>query len=159
MKTSVLQSKVKTILFAGFVAGTLDILCAIFFLANGNAAGVFRFIARGALGDAAFEGGVEMIILGAVFHYIIAFCFTIGYFIAFPYIPILRRQKFISGLLYGIFVWAFMQYIVLPLTHNPPDPVTFDHAWKNILILMLAVGLPISLIIYKHYSKYEQLEM
>ena len=153
-----LKSKIKPILFAGFLAGTLDILCAIFLLANGNAAGVFRFIVRGALGNAAFEGGVEMIILGAVFHYIIAFCFTISYFIAFPYIPILQKQKIVSGLLYGIFVWAFMQYLVLPLTFNPPDPVTFDTAWKNILILMFAVGLPISLIAHKHYSKYEPLE-
>lgn len=153
MKKSILQSRIKAILLAGFVAGTLDILCAIFFLANGDAAGVLRFIAKGALGNAAFEGGTEMIVLGAVFHYIIAFCFTIGYFIAFPHITFLRKQKIISGLLYGVFVWAFMQYIVLPFTHNPPGPVAFNTVWKNVLILMFAIGLPVSFISSKYYSR------
>jgi hypothetical protein len=152
MERTFLQSGTKTILLAGFVAGTLDILCAIFFLANGNAAGVLRFIAKGALGNAALEGGAEMILLGALFHYIIAFCFTVGYFVVFTYIPILKKQKILSGLLYGIFVWAVMQYLVLPLTHNPPGPVSFGNSWKSIVILMLAIGLPIALLIHKHYA-------
>ena len=149
---SIWKSRTTTILVAGLTAGTLDILAAIFFLANGNAAGVFRFIAKGALGNAAFEGGPEMVILGAAFHYVIAFSFTIGYFLAFPYIPLLRKQKVISGLLYGVFVWAFMQYIVLPLTHNPPGPFSLAGNWKNIVILMFAIGLPVSLFAYKHYT-------
>lgn len=151
MELFLFQSKTKSILFAGFTAGTLDILCAIFILAGGNATGVFRFIAKGAFGDAALRGGLEMIILGMVFHYIIAFSFAAGYFFVSPYIPVIKKQWIISGLCYGIFVWAFMQYLVLPLTYNPPAPFLFSDEWKGILILMIAVGLPISLITHKHY--------
>lgn len=151
MKTN--SSPAKTILLSGSVAGTLDIMCAIFILAGGNAAGVFRFIARGALGDTAFEGGPEMILYGALFHYLIAFSFAIGYYLVFPLIPALRKYPIPSGLLYGVFVWAFMHYLVLPFTYNTPEPATFQNSWKGVLILMVAVGLPISLITAKHYSR------
>ncbi len=152
MQTPFLQSKINTILFTGFVAVTLDISSAIVFLAKGNAEGVLRFIAKGAVGTDALEGGSEMLLLGMVIHFIIAFCFAIGYFVVFPYVPFLRKYKVISGLLYGIFVWAFMRYVVLPMTFNPPGPLTFENAWKNIVILMLAIGLPISLIVHRHDS-------
>lgn len=148
-----MKSRTFAIVVAGFTAGTLDILAAIFLLAGGNAAAVFRFIAKGALGDAAFEGGPEITALGALFHYIIAFSFTAGYFIVFPFIPFLRNQKVISGLLYGIFVWLFMQYLVLPFTHNPPGAFSLEGNWKNIVILMLAVGLPVSLFAHAHYER------
>lgn len=152
MELFLFRSKTKSIFLAGFTAGTLDILCAIFILAGGNAAGVFRFIAKGALGDTALQGGSEMIVVGVVFHYIIAFSFTAGYFFVSPHISIIKKHRIISGLCYGIFVWAFMQYLVLPLTYNPPGPFSFAGEWKGILILMAAVGLPISLIAHKHYS-------
>jgi len=148
-----LRSKTFAILLAGLTAGTLDIIAAIFLLAGGNAAGVFRFIAKGALGDAALTGGGEMIALGALFHYIIAFSFTIGYFLVFPHVSFLRKYRVLSGLLYGIFVWLFMQYLVLPLTHNPPGPFSLEDNWKNIVILMFAVGLPVSLFAHAHLSE------
>ena len=148
----VLGSPAKTIFLSGFAAGTLDILCAIFILAGGNAEGVFRFIAKGAVGTAAFEGGPEMIALGALFHYIIALGFAAGYFLVYPLFPVLGRYRIISGLLYGVFIWVFMNYLVLPLTYSPPGPFTIETAWKGILILMLAVGLPVSLITAHYYT-------
>jgi hypothetical protein len=151
MRTELFRSPTKTILFTGFIAATLDIICAIIFLAKGNAAGTFRFIARGALGDAAFQGGFEMILLGAVFHYIIATSFATGYFFVSPLIPILKKYRIIAGLFYGLFVWTFMRYITLPLTYNHPRPFAFENDWKQMLILMLAVGLPISLITSLYY--------
>lgn len=133
-------------MLAWFIAGTLDILAAIFILAGGNAAGVFRYIAHAALGEAAYRGGVMMVMLGIVFHYFIAFCFTFCYFLVARFFPFLRKHVIISGLLYGIFIWAFMHFLVLPLTHNPPAPFSFAGDWKSIVILMLAVGLPVALL-------------
>jgi len=153
VKRTLFRSITKTILLAGFIAGTLDILFAIIFLASGNAEAVFRYIARGALGEAAYQGGFEMILLGLVFHYIIAYCFTIGYFLVSPLFPFLHKQKIAVGLLYGVFVWAFMHFIVLPFTHNPPGPVTLKGAWKNIVILMFAVGLPVVIMAGKYYDE------
>lgn len=157
MKRSIFQSPVKTVLLAGFIAGTLDILSAIIFLAKGNWRGTLKYVASGAFGNVAKEGGREMIVYGALFHYIIAFSFTIAFFIAARYIYFLWKNPVVTGLLYGIFVWAFMSYVVLPFTQIPSHPFSFSSAWKNILILMLAIGLPVSLITAKYYShKYDE---
>jgi hypothetical protein len=152
MKKSIFQSPAKTILLAGLVAGTLDIFSAIIFLAKGNWQGTLKFISRHAFGDAAANGGNEMLVYGILFHYIIAFSFAIAFFIAARYISFLRKNAILWGVLYGIFVWAFMNLVVLPFTKLPPGPISFASAWKNILILMLAVGLPVSLITRKYYS-------
>lgn len=150
MKTPLFQSKTKTIVLAGFIAGTLDILCAIFILAGGNAEMVLRFIAQGAFGPAAYEGGPEMILWGLLFHYFIAYAFTLTYFLLSVHVAIIIKRPFVSGLLYGIVIWLFMNYIVLPLSQNPPGAFSFENAYKNILILMFAVGLPIALLARKH---------
>lgn len=136
----------------GFFAGTLDILSAIIFLASGHAVAVFRHIAKAALGNSALEGGLPVIILGAIFHYMIAYCFSTGYFLVYPHIPFLKKLNIISGLLYGIYIWAFMNYLVLPLTFDPPNHATFQNSWKSIVILMLAIGMPVSWITRKYYS-------
>jgi hypothetical protein len=152
MNKSIFKSPVKTILLAGFIAGTLDILSAIIILGKGNWEGTLRFVASGALGNAAKEGGNGMLLYGLLFHYIIAFSFTIGFFIAARYFSFLQRNSVVIGLLYGIFVWAFMKYVALPFTHITVRPFSFAAEWKGMLILMLAIGLPISLITGKYYS-------
>lgn len=154
MNTQVFRSPVKTLLVSGFLAGTLDILGAIFILAEGNAEGVFRFIAKAALGSAAFEGGVEMILLGALVHYVIAFSFAAGYFLVFPLFPVLGQYRLLSGLLYGVIVWALMNYVVLPLAPYPPPQATITEAWKSILILMVAIGIPVSWITSSYYQQH-----
>lgn len=147
---SLFKSRTQSILLAWFVASTLDILCAVFLLGGGDAAAVFRYIAQGAFGDVAFQAGPEMVFYGFVFHYVIGFCFTLGYFLMIPHLPFFKNQKIISGLMYGVFVWAFMRFLILPFTYNVPEPLSWEDDWKNILILMLAFGLPIAFLFQKH---------
>jgi hypothetical protein len=150
---SVFQSPVKTILLSGAVAGTLDISSAIIFLAHGKAAATLKFVARGAFGDAAYSSGDIMIFFGLIIHYFIAYSFATVFFFIYPFIPFLQKQKVIGGLLYGVFVWAFMQYVVLRFTYAQPAPFSFSPGWwKGIVILMLAIGLPVSLITNRYYA-------
>ncbi|HVE60655.1 MAG TPA: hypothetical protein VNA26_02470, partial [Chitinophagaceae bacterium] len=75
------------ILKAGLLVGTLDILAAFldyYISTNKNPLNVFTFIASGVFGKKAFTGGSSMIILGAVFHFIIALAFTLFFFYRFP---------------------------------------------------------------------------
>ncbi|PHN00734.1 DUF1440 domain-containing protein [Flavilitoribacter nigricans] len=146
-----IDARWKTILLAGLIAGTLDILAAIFILAGGHGGRVLRFIARGAIGDTAMEGGAGMALLGLVFHFFIATSFAAGYFVVYPRVPLLQRSVWLSGLFYGVFVWAVMQYLVLPLTYNAPAPFSLAGSWKAILILVIAVGLPIAWITHRYY--------
>ncbi len=148
------SATVKTILLAGFVAGTLDILAAIvvYSLVMGKATAmqILQSIASGAFGKQAFAGGWEMALCGLVFHYIIATSWAAAFVLISRYLSFLRNQKVISGLLYGVIVWVGMNLVVLPLSNVNKAPLRWDSVLIGMIILMLCVGLPISLITHKY---------
>ena len=154
------SAALKTVLLAGSVAGTLDMLAAITVYAlimdRVTAIRLLQGIAAGAFGKSAFEGGTAMALAGLGFHFIIAFCFAIFYFLIFPYIPFLKKHRVLSGLLYGIFVWCVMNLAVLPLLQIASFPSKWSSIIRGAVILMLFVGLPISLIVSKHYISKDQ---
>ena len=139
------------ILIAGLIAGTLDILAAIFILAGGDAVRVFKGIASGALGKTALTGGIGMIALGALFHYIIAMSWTAAYFLLYPKLSFLERNKWLNAAAYGAIVWSIMNLVVLPLTKIGLRPMTLSGVLKNMLILIVCIGLPVSLIANRFY--------
>ena len=134
-----------TVLLTGLLAGTLDILAAIFLLAGGEAARVFRFIASGAFGKAAFDGGGGMIAWGIFFHYLIAMTWTVLYFLVYPRISLLRRNKWVSALVYGAVVWAVMNLLVVPQSQIGFRGVNILNWVENLAILIVCIALPISL--------------
>ncbi|HEY1870235.1 MAG TPA: hypothetical protein VGG71_04210 [Chitinophagaceae bacterium] len=145
----------KSFFLAGLVAGTLDILGAItvyvVIMKRLTTVRLLQGIARGALGKSAFTGGTATALAGLGFHFLIAFTWAGFYVLIFPYIPFLRKQKIIGGLLYGIFVWCVMNLVVLPLLGVAPIPTKWDGIARGALILMFCIGLPISLIVNKNY--------
>ncbi len=149
-------SKIKTILFAWFIAGTLDMVGALLvyvvILKKVSAEKIVRGIARGIFKNDAMSGGSEMIFYGVAFHYLIALLFTIFFFLIFPYIPFFRKQKILGGLLYGLFVWAVMNLIVLRIVFPNPAPITFKGAWIGASILMVMIGLPLSYFANRYYA-------
>lgn len=149
-------SALNTILLTGLVAGTMDILGAIIVYAGiygiVSAMQIVQLIASGILGKDAFAGGTQTAILGLALHYFIAFSWTIIYFLMFPYIPFLRKQKIISGLLYGVVVWIIMNLGVLPLSRVNQAPFNWSGAIVGAAILMVCIGLPISLLVSRYYA-------
>ena len=147
----------KTILIAGIVAGTLDILAAIVVYAlvmqATTAMRILQMIASGVFGKAAFDGGAGMAICGLVFHYDIAFCWAAAYIFVYRFAPFLRRHKIAGGLLYGALVWALMNLVVLPLSRAPHNRFTWDSVLSGALILMVCIGLPVALIADKFYNR------
>jgi uncharacterized membrane protein YagU involved in acid resistance len=145
----------KTILLAWVTAGCLDLLAAIVvysvIMQRVTTIRLLQGIARGALGNSAYEGGVGTALAGVGFHFTIAFCFTVFYFLIFPHIPFLKKQRIVSGLLYGIFAWCVMNLAVLPLLKIAPLPTKWDSIVRGVVILMFCIGLPISLIVSRYY--------
>jgi hypothetical protein len=117
-----IRPNLNIILRAGLLAGTLDILAAILILAKGNAVGTLKFIASGVFGKSAFSGGYDMVALGAFFHYFIATSFAAGYFLAWPRLAFLQKNLWLSGVLYGVFVWVVMNLLVVPMSQAPQSP-------------------------------------
>src|SRR3954469_14134630 len=92
------------ILYSGLLVGTLDILSAFLYyyiITGNNPVRIFPYIASGVFGKSAFSGSNNMIIAGILFHYLIAFIFTIVFFLLNPYIKNIFRNWMVRGIVYG----------------------------------------------------------
>lgn len=145
-----------SVLWAGFLAGTLDGLaaCARYFLETGRGpAGVFKFIASGVFGRSAFAGGPDMVLAGMAFHY----CIALGWALLYGLLTLqwkgLRSSRYLAGLGWALVVWCAMTFVVLPLSRTPRIPLTPRGATIAILILMLCVGVPISWILSRFHQR------
>jgi uncharacterized membrane protein YagU involved in acid resistance len=146
------EGAVKNIIIIALIAGTLDAVGAIV-IYRADPVKLFQFIASGAFGVEAFSGGTVMACWGLLFHYIISSAWTVIFFFMYPALTILRKNRYLTGLLYGIFVWLVMNQIIMPLSKIPQAPFNFKSALTGISILIVMVGLPISLLTHRYYSK------
>src|SRR5437764_12803255 len=91
------------------IVGTLDILSAFIysFIRTGknNAAGILRYIASAIFGQEALKGGTAMVLAGLLLHYLIALSFTLFFFWLYPKVNFFRRNRLLTGILYGLFIW------------------------------------------------------
>jgi hypothetical protein len=127
------------------IAGTLDLGIALaFFLSGGNRKPgmLLRYIASAVFGQRAFGGGSRMVILGICFHFAIALAWVGLYFGVYPVFARLGMGLLFDAAIYGLIVWCVMNLIVLPLSKAVPRPFSLSFLIVNILILMLAIGLP-----------------
>jgi magnesium-transporting ATPase (P-type) len=111
---------------------------------------IFKYIASGVFGKQAFSGGTLMTVWGAVFHFLISFLFTTVFFLLYPRIVGVIKNKFVAGTLYGIVIWATMNLVVLPLSNTPPKPFEIKEAVVQMLILICMVGIPIALMAHMY---------
>jgi len=143
-KSNQASFSLRKVLLITLIAGTLDGLAAVIFLAKMNFSAVFKYIASAILGSPAFTGGVKIILTGVALHYFIAFSFTLFYTFAATKIALLKQHFILSGAIYGLVVWTVMNLIVVPLTKIPAVPFHYERAIINMVILVFCIGLPIS---------------
>ena len=143
-----------TILRAGLVSGALDITAALIVYARFGRFSVrlLQGIASGLLGQAAFQGGLATALLGLVCHFFIATSAAAVYFAGSRRLPILIERAVVSGALYGMAVYFFMQLVVIPLSAIGPRPFSLRATIIGIVIHIFCVGLPIALIV-RRYSR------
>jgi len=142
--------------WTALLTGTLDIASAIvkYYLEKGkDPAPIFKFIASGVFGKEALSGGTLMIVWGIVFHFMIAFIFTLTLFLIYPRAAAWLKNKFIVGILYGIVIWTIMDRVVLPLSNIPKTSFDPAKAGIAVLILICMIGLPVALIADHYYRK------
>ncbi len=138
------------ILWGGLIAGTLDI-CAAFLTAWLRAGvtpvRVLHFVASGLIGASAFQGGAKTAILGLALHFLIATGATVVFYLASRKWLFLVERPIQFGLIYGIAVYLFMNFVVLPLSQVRQGPATISGRTIGLLTIMLCVGLPIALVV------------
>jgi hypothetical protein len=137
------------------IAGVLDITAAIIttLVRGGRPTRMLQSIASGVLGAGSYQGGTKTIALGLMLHFVIALGATAVFYAASRKLRFLVRQAIISGLLYGIAVFFFMNLVVLPLS-AVPFKVSFGASQliTGLIVHMLCVGLPIALVV-RHFSR------
>jgi len=136
-----------SVLWAGLACGVLDITAAlvVYGFFGAKPVRLLQGIASGLLGPKAFDGGLATALLGLLCHFVIAFGAAAVYFVASRTIPFLIQNAVVSGALYGIAVYFFMNRIVVPLSAAAKRPFSFKMMIIGVVIHIFCVGLPISL--------------
>jgi hypothetical protein len=138
----------KGILAGGVIAGVLDILFAFVFygLRGTPPVRILQSIASGLLGKKAFAGGAGTAALGAAFQLLIPTVAAAVYFGFDRTISAVRDHPAVSGILYGVVIYGFMNFVVLPLSAIPFKP-RYDPGSlvPALLAHMFVIGLPMAL--------------
>lgn len=146
----------KTVLLTGLFVGTTDLVAAYItqWIKTGRyAAKMLHYIAGGALRlERSMQGGNAVAFLGLFFHYFIAFSFTLFFFWLFPRLKFLSFNKYLVGMLYGIFVALVVNQLILQLTPLPVQPFDLPAALPGWFTLGLVLGIPIAYNAYKYYG-------
>lgn len=152
---SLLRRLPSAILITGFTAGILDITAAVihFVVKTGKEPIIiFKYIASAVFGSSAFTSpGLLMPPTGVLLHFIVAYLFTIIFFMIRKHFPATGKYPLVTGIIYGIAVWAIMNLIIVPMSNAPMQPLTIASAVPAALILIFCIGIPVSLIANKHY--------
>jgi uncharacterized membrane protein YagU involved in acid resistance len=136
-------------LAAGLAAAVIEMLFVLPIQAMLGASPmvVFQSIASGALGQAAFSGGLATAALGAGVHLLISLVAGGIYVVAADRWPWLLRRPFSGGILFGLAVYVVMNFGVIPLSrigfNLPKSPELLA---LSLSIHLFAFGLPIGLV-------------
>ena len=141
----------RVILCGGLIAGTLDLTAACvssWLRAGVGPVRVMQSIASGLLGAESFTGGAKTAVFGVALHFLIATVATAAFYFASRRLRFLVEHPIIAGLLYGVAVYLFMNFVVLPLSAVPQRGAPpLSGRIIGLLVIMFCVGLPIAAIV------------
>lgn len=100
---------------------------------------IWQSVAEGVMGKPAYDGGTGSALLGVGLHFFIALCAGLVLAFTMSRAEIFRRLWPVSGALYGVAMYYFMQKIVLPLSLIGPREADAKS---------LAIGLGIHIFIF-----------
>jgi hypothetical protein len=144
---------VPAIAIGGLIVGILDITSAFitWWCKGVRPVRGLQGIAAGLLGSQSFQGGVATAGLGLTIHFFVAFMVVIVFYVASRKFQFLTRHAVVSGLLYGVVVYLFMYWFVLPNVFPK-----FRHSISSdvlaVVVHMVLIGLPTALVV-RRYSQ------
>lgn len=128
------------ILYGGLAIAATDLVyCLLYWSPQGlPPLTLLQGIAAGALGRAAFDGGVATALLGAGFQWLIGCCFVLAYAAGASALTQLRVHPRRYGIVYGMLLYLLMNGVVVPLS-AAPQPDHPQLAWMLLNIPMFAL--------------------
>lgn len=106
---------------------------------------ILQSIGAGLLGEASFAGGWRSAAIGAAAHWFIATCMVAACVLAAPRLPVLVRRPLRWGAAYGLFLYALMNFVVVPLSAAPPDRFRASWVLASIVVHVL-IGIACALV-------------
>jgi hypothetical protein len=134
-------------LLGGTIAAVLDIVYAFVWLGMSNRTPlwVLQSIASGWLGRGAFAGGWTAGLVGAASHWGISIGAAAVYGAAARGSAWIRARWIVSGIVFGILVYLFMNFVVIPLSAAPFGPSWAPRAFiQGFVSHAMLFGLPIA---------------
>jgi hypothetical protein len=113
---------------------------------------ILVYISSALYGAEAFTiGPPSMAVLGLALHYLIALIWTIIFFVLYTRIPAMSKNRIVTAVVYGYFMQVIMTFVVVRLSNTPKGPFSFTGFLISGAILVVAIGIPLSFIAYRHY--------
>ncbi|MBN8576851.1 MAG: hypothetical protein J0L66_07890 [Cytophagales bacterium] len=137
----------KSILLTMLLSGTMDLTaaCVNAYLSNGvTPTQVLTYIASGLLGKAAYVGGIEVMLIGLLAHFLIVFCCTLCFYLIYSHWRILHKSIILNALLVGVVAWLVTTQVVMRFSQIGPQPFVIGKALVAVTILFFCIGLPIA---------------
>ena len=138
---------VDIIALSACLAGVLDIsaTASVMYAQGVPISRLLQFIASGAFGPSAFDGGKRMAGLGLLLHFLIAgIVATVYYAATRPLMPIRLDRAVLFGALYGALVHLMMSRLVVPLSRAPKRKFSIKAFLTQLVIHIFCVGIPIA---------------
>ena len=149
------NSLLRLSVIGGLILGMLHLIIQSWFvfsiLEKNPFISVLQYVASGAMGNAAFAGGLATALLRLVLDFFMTTIMAGVFILVADRIPLLRRYIIPGSLLYGFGVFIVMNLIVLPLSAAPPLPA--PPTWLFIEIILehiLLIGLPLGILIRRN---------
>jgi hypothetical protein len=143
-------------LLGGATAGLLDQISAFASLVPHGATviGILHYVASGAIGTRAFNGGTVTALLGLAVHFSLTTAMA-GTFVALSRrFSVLYHQPWLSGIGYGVATFLLMNYVAVPLSAAPNWKAPTGWAWVQAVMGGCAyVGIPIAFITRTYLSR------
>jgi len=112
-----------------------------------------QYVASGAIGDAAYAGGLTTALLGFILEFVMTTIIAGIFIFSAGRIALLRKNVIVGSLLYGFGVFIVMNFIVLPLSAARALPA--PSMWFLIEIILehiLLIGLPLGILVRWNFN-------
>jgi hypothetical protein len=143
-------------LLGGATAGVLDELsaCASLIPRGITATRIMQYQASGLIGSRSFSGGSGTAALGLAVHFSLTTIMAAIFVAAAAKSQLLLRRPWISGPVYGVLIFFFMQYVAVPLSAAPDwKPARGWAIVTGLLVHCFYVGVPIVFIARAHLAR------
>jgi len=146
----------KWVVIGGLAAGLLDISFACIYWALARdvpAERILQSVASGVLGKESYKGGWATASLGLALHFLMTLAMAAAYYLAARRAPALWREPLAWGAAYGLFLYALMNFVVVPLSRAAVSGPRNDlWTWLGVAAHVLLVGIPIALAVRRQNS-------